>query len=259
MMRLLTSCGLVLILASHAPAQEAPTPNDAPDPATVREHSSYGLGYRTGGEFGEKFGSFGIAAGDLARESFMKGFLDGLGGEAPAVADADVQAAMQAFGNLLQAREEKVAAANLEAGQAFLAENREAEGVRTLDSGLQYKVLEPGDGETYRKPAEGEPAKQFRVHYEGTLIDGTVFDASPEGQPVTMTLQVIDGIKEALTTMPVGAKWQCFIPSDLAYGEQRRSATIGPNSTLVFELELLAIEDTPAPSQGGLPFPMPGQ
>jgi FKBP-type peptidyl-prolyl cis-trans isomerase len=93
------------------------------------------------------------------------------------------------------------------------------------------------------------------VNYKGTLIDGTEFDASPEGQPVPMTLEVVEGFKEALTNMPVGAKWKLYLPAKLAYGEERRSAEIGPNSALVFELELVKIEDAPAPQ--GLPFPMP--
>ena len=94
------------------------------------------------------------------------------------------------------------------------------------------------------------------VNYKGTLISGKQFDASPEGEPVPMTLQVVEGFREALTTMPVGAKWRLYLPSKLAYGEERRSADIGPNSTLIFDLELLKIEDAP-PAPQGLPFPMP--
>jgi FKBP-type peptidyl-prolyl cis-trans isomerase len=89
------------------------------------------------------------------------------------------------------------------------------------------------------------------------LLDGKVFDASPEGQTVPMTLQVVDGFKEALTTMPIGAKWKLFIPAALAYGEERRSADISPNSTLIFELELVKIDD--APAQQSMPFQMPQQ
>jgi len=96
------------------------------------------------------------------------------------------------------------------------------------------------------------------VNYKGTLIDGTEFDASPEGSPVPMTLQVVPGFKEAITTMPVGAKWKLFIPSELAYGAERRSAEIGPNTTLVFDLELVEIKDAPAaPEGGGFPVPVP--
>jgi FKBP-type peptidyl-prolyl cis-trans isomerase len=246
---------LILSAQDADPAAEAP----APDPSTIKKHSSYGIGYRTGGEFGQQYGSFGMTVEEIERESFMKGFLDGFQGADPAIPDEQVQAAVQALGDLLQKREQQIAARNLEEGQAFLAKNKNEDGIQTLDSGLQYKVLKPGQGETYSKPGEGEPTKQFQVRYEGSLLDGSTFDASPEGQAVTMNLQVIDGMKEALTTMPVGATWRLFIPSDLAYGEQRRSSEIGPNSTLIFDVELLAIEDAPAPQQGGLPFPLPGQ
>ena len=95
------------------------------------------------------------------------------------------------------------------------------------------------------------------MNYKGTLIDGKEFDASPAGEPVPMTLQVVPGFKEALTTMPVGAKWKVYLPSELAYGEERRSAEIAPNSALIFELELVDIKDAPAAPEGGMPFPMP--
>jgi FKBP-type peptidyl-prolyl cis-trans isomerase len=93
------------------------------------------------------------------------------------------------------------------------------------------------------------------VNYKGTLIDGTEFDASPVGQPVPMTLQVVPGFQEALKSMPVGAKWKLYLPSELAYGAERRSGDIGPNSVLIFELELVKLEK--APAQPDMPFPMP--
>ena len=156
-----------------------------------------------------------------------------------------------------QRREMEAAAANLEAGKKFLEENGKREGVTTTKSGLQYEVLAKGGEEKYVAPKEGaEDNKQFMVNYKGTLISGKEFDASPEGEPVPMTLQVVEGFKEALTTMPVGAKWKLFLPSSLAYGEERKSSDIGPNSTLIFELELVKIQDAPAAPQG-MPFPMP--
>lgn len=262
-----TAAGIVAIgLASTLPlfAQdgestepEAAAPAaEAPDAATVKSDSSYGLGFRTGGEFGQRYGSFGVTPDDIEVETFIKGFLDGFKGGEPQLSEEKVGAAMQALGDMLQEREKQVAEKNLEAGKAFLEENRKKEGVTTLESGLQYEVITKGEGETYKEPKEGEPGKQFQVNYRGTLLDGTEFDASPEGEPVTMSLEVIDGFKEALTSMPVGSKWRLFIPSGLAYGEQRRSPEIGPNSALIFELELVAIEDAPA-HPGGLPFPMP--
>ena len=119
-------------------------------------------------------------------------------------------------------------------------------------------VIKKGGDQKYEEPkGENAPQKLFKVHYRGTLIDGTEFDASPEGEPIPMTLQVVPGFREALTTMPVGAKWKLFLSPELAYGERRASAQIEPNSTLIFELELVAIED--APQRPQLPFQIPGQ
>ena len=247
--------------AAEKPAADTPaapaTPAAPVDAAKVKSDSSYGLGFRTGGEFGQNYGQFGISPEDIDTEAFLKGFLAGFKGGKPEVAEEELKAAMQALGDMLQGREKERAAANLEAGKKFLAENAKREGVTTTKSGLQYEILKKGEGKTYVEPKEGEPEKQFSVHYKGTLIDGTEFDASPEGQPVPMTLQVIDGWKEALKMMPIGSKWKLFIPSELAYKEQRRSAEIAPNSVLVFELELVDIKDAPANPHGNMPFPTP--
>jgi FKBP-type peptidyl-prolyl cis-trans isomerase len=249
--------------ATEAPKTEATTPPievpAAPkvDPAAIRTDSSYALGYRTGSTFGQQFGRFGVGAEDLERESFLNGFMAAVKGDKPELSEEKLQAAMQALGDMLQNREKEIAAANLEAGAKFLEENAKREGVITTASGLQYEIINKGGEEKYTAPAEGaEDNKQFMVNYKGTLISGKEFDASPEGEPVPMTLQVVEGFKEALTTMPVGAKWKLFLPSSLAYGEERRSADIGPNSALIFELELEKIQDAPAQPQG-MPFPMP--
>ena len=132
------------------------------------------------------------------------------------------------------ARTEKLTAA----GRAFLEENKTKEGVITTPSGLQYKVLVQGEGEVPQK------TDKVKVHYEGRLIDGTVFDASSKHgtEPATFRAdQVIKGWTEALTMMPVGSKWQLFIPQDLAYGE-RAAGQIPPYSTLIFDVELVGIE-----------------
>ncbi len=247
-----------------APKQEATTPAievpAAPklDPAVVKADSSYALGFRTGGSFSQQFGKFGVGAADLDTENFLKGFMAALKGGKPELEEARLQAAMQALGTMLEGREKETAAANLAAGKKFLDENGKRAGVTTNKSGLQYEVIAKGGEEKFVAPKEGEESnKQFLVNYKGTLIDGKQFDASPEGEPVPMTLQVVEGFKEALTTMPVGAKWKLFMPSELAYGEERRSADIGPNTVLIFELELVKIEDAPAQEGGGMPFPMP--
>ncbi len=232
-------------------------PKPVLDPAVVKTDSSYALGFRTGGSFSQQFGRFGVAVSDLDTESFLKGFLAAFKGEKPGLDEEKLQAAMQALGDLLQTREKQSATANLEKGKKFLEENGKRDGVVTTASGLQYEVLAKGTEEKYVAPKEGvADNKEFLVNYKGTLIDGKEFDASPAGKPVPMTLQVVPGFKEALTTMPVGAKWKLFIPSALAYGEERKSADLAPNSVLIFELELVKIQEA-APQQQ-MPFPMPG-
>lgn len=123
-------------------------------------------------------------------------------------------------------------------GAAFLAENAKKEGVITTASGLQYKILKSGTGESPK------PADKVKVHYHGTLIDGTVFDSSVQrGEPITFPVgAVIPGWVEALQLMKVGDKWKLFIPARLAYGEQSPSPVIPPNSVLIFEVELLGVE-----------------
>lgn len=254
--------GLIATASAQAPpaAAEATKPSievpakPAPDPAVVKADSSYALGFRTGGGFAQQFGRFGVTPDDLDMDTFLAGFLAAARSQEPELEEARLQAAMEALGEMLQEREKTAAAANLDAGKKFLEENAKREGVTATASGLQYEILEKGGDEKYVAPKEGEPEKEFLVNYRGTLVDGTEFDASPPGKPVPMTLQVVEGFKEALTMMPIGAKWKLFIPSELAYGQERRSALISPNSVLIFELELVKIQDA-APQE--MPFPMP--
>ena len=261
--------GLVAISSAQQP-ETAPAAPDKPstpalevpakpkmDPALVRTDSSYALGFRTGGGFTQQFGRFGVTPADLDEASFLKGFMASIKGGKPDMDETKLQAAMEALGEMLQGREKETGEANALAGKKFLEENAKREGVTTNKSGLQYEVIAKGGSEKYVAPKEGEESnKQFLVNYKGTLIDGKQFDASPEGEPVPMTLQVVAGFKEALTTMPIGAKWKVFLPSELAYGAERRSPEIGPNSVLIFDLELIKIQDAP-PAEGGMPFPLP--
>ena len=133
--------------------------------------------------------------------------------------------------------EAKMNAENIEKGKAFLAENAKKEGIITLPSGLQYQVLQEGNG---KKPSATDRVK---CHYEGTLIDGTLFDSSiKRGQPAVFGVnQVIKGWVEALQLMSEGSKWRLFIPSELAYGAQQAGEMIPPHSTLIFEVELIEV------------------
>jgi FKBP-type peptidyl-prolyl cis-trans isomerase len=161
--------------------------------------------------------------------------------------DEEMQATMEALRNEVRANMEKkqreAAEANKAKGEAFLAENKEKEGVKTLPSGLQYKILKEGKGE---KPKATDIVV---TQYRGTLVDGTEFDSSyKRNEPASFPVnQVIPGWTEALQLMPKGSKWQLFVPANLAYGEMG-PPPIGPNSTLIFEVELVDIQK-PKPAQ----------
>ncbi len=155
--------------------------------------------------------------------------------------DADMDQVREAFSKRMQAKEEARAAdlgrKNLEEGTAFLAKNKTVKGVIATASGLQYRVLRQGTGQRPR------PSDRVRVNYEGALLDGTVFDSSYQrGQPAEFALnQVIAGWTEGVALMPVGAKYRFWIPASIAYGEKGTPPTIGPNATLVFDVELLDV------------------
>ena len=179
---------------------------------------------------------------------FIKGLQDAFSGGKLLLSDDEIRKASSMFHAELrqkqnETREKLAKAARVEAednkkkGEAFLAENRTKEGVVILPSGLQYKILKAGDG---RKPTDADTVE---VNYRGTLIDGTQFDSSQAGQPsILKVTAVISGWREALKLMPIGSKWQLFIPPQLAYGGRRASPVIGPNETLIFELELVGIK-----------------
>jgi FKBP-type peptidyl-prolyl cis-trans isomerase FklB len=167
-------------------------------------------------------------------ELFLNGFKDVFKGEETVIHPEDANQILEEFiGKINQDK----GAGNLEEGLKFLAENRKKQGVIELPSGLQYKVLTEGDGEI---PTSSD---QVKCHYHGTLIDGTVFDSSVErGQPAVFPVNgVIQGWVEALQLMSTGSKWRLFIPSELAYGSNGAGGVIGPNSTLIFDVELLKI------------------
>ena len=175
----------------------------------------------------------------IKTDIFFRGFEDALTGDTTHFKQADAEVFFQLRQDIdKKAKEEKLFGPNRDAGRKFLAENKGKEGVVTMPSGLQYKVLVQGTGVVPQK------TDQVQVNYEGRLIDGTVFDASKKhgDKPATFRPdQVIRGWTEALTMMPVGSKWQLFIPYELAYGE-REAGLIKPYSALIFDVELVGIE-----------------
>jgi FKBP-type peptidyl-prolyl cis-trans isomerase len=219
----------ILLLVAQVSAGEPPALK------TQKDKVSYGIGV----DVAINFTRLGI---EFDLDILIKGLRDGLSGEKLLMSETDLRATMNAYqselkGRMLQAM--KVAAEdNKKKGDAFLAENKKKEGVVTLPSGLQYKILKAGEG---KKPTGADTVE---CQYRGTLIEGAEFDSSYRtGQPVSFKVTgVIPGWTEALKLMPVGSKWQLFIPSQLAYGERGASRDIGPNATLIFEVELLAIK-----------------
>jgi FKBP-type peptidyl-prolyl cis-trans isomerase FklB len=180
---------------------------------------------------------------DIDPNILVRGMKDALIGSKPLMTDEEAKTVMIEFRTEMtkkkEAEAQHVGESNKQAGQQFLAANKTKEGVVTLPSGLQYKILKQGTGP---KPTATDTVV---TNYRGTLLDGTEFDSSyKRNEPATFPVgQVIKGWTEALQLMPVGSKWQLFIPADLAYGERSPGAEIGPNSTLIFDIELLSIKD----------------
>lgn len=175
---------------------------------------------------------------DLDLNTFMVGVRDAIEGTSPRLTQDEFQAALSNATNSVNDKLKERAKSNLEAGQAFMQANKAKEGVIELSNGLQYKELRKGSG---KRPKIEDSVV---VHYEGSLIDGTVFDSSKKrGEPATFPINgVIQGWQEVLPLMATGSRWQVVIPPKLAYGIQGAGAGIGPNETLVFEIELLEIK-----------------
>ena len=189
---------------------------------------SYGLGMG----IGQNLLSMGVK--DMSVEDFIKGISDVLAGNNTEITHAEAQKVVNEH---FQKLAEEAYAVNKEAGEKFLAENAKKEGVVVLPSGLQYEVLTEGSG---KKPSATD---RVQCHYEGTLIDGTIFDSSiKRGEPAVFGVnQVIRGWVEALQLMQEGAKWRLYIPYDMAYGEHGAGEMIPPYSALVFDVELIKV------------------
>lgn len=226
----------------HDAAPPDPGGSEVSNDRSILQDEKLKKSYAMGVEIGKKLKRAPL---ELDAELVSRGLKDALTGGNRLLTESDHRAAWMTIqagfrANQAEARNQ-LAVKNKKAGEAFLAENKTKEGVVTLESGLQYKVLKAGDG---KKP---DAADTVVCHYRGTLVDGKEFGSSLErGQPPTFALKrVIKGWNEALQLMPVGSKWQLFVPPSLAYGARGALPRIGPNATLVFELELLAIQETP--------------
>jgi len=229
LLAILTTFTIVLLAIGCTAADKTPKLE------TLMDKVSYSIGLNIGKDF--KAQNIEVNPELLAR-----GIKDAISDTKPLLTDEEIQEAIGSFQQERMAEAEEMAKAagekNRQEGESFLLENAKKEGVVTLPSGLQYKVIEEGTGKS------PEPGDQVTVHYRGTLIDGTEFDSSyARGEPVTFPVGgVIPGWTEALQLMKEGAKWNLFIPPSLAYGEQGAGQVIGPNATLLFEVELISVQ-----------------
>lgn len=245
--------GLVAIAAFAWAQQPAARPTEtlpaggAAAPAasnlkSLKERSSYAIGIDIGRGLKEQ----GL---DIDMATLARGVSDSLDGNKSAMSDKEIHDTMLELQKVVSARQmavrSKVADKNKKEGEAFLAENKKREGVKTLPSGLQYKVLREGKGATPKA------TDTVTTHYRGKLLDGTEFDSSyARGEPATFAVKgVIPGWTEALQLMKEGDKWQLFIPADLAYGAHGAGSDIPPNATLVFDIELLKVTPGAAGTQ----------
>lgn len=219
-------CSLILIGGCSAEADDKLE--------TTKDKASYTIGVQLGSQMAQ-------TKDDIDIDKVMLGLKESFAGKEPRLKKEDMMAAMKEFQQEIQQKQQakmaEAAGKNAKEGEAFLAENKKKEGVVTLPSGLQYKVITAGKG---KSPKASDTVV---THYRGSLIDGKVFDSSYDrGEPVTFPVNgVIPGWTEALQKMKVGDKWQLFIPANLAYGEHG-SGPIGPNSVLIFDIELLEVK-----------------
>jgi len=230
-MKAITTAALALgLLAGSA---------SAADPKMTLKDNKDKVSYSIGLNIGKSMKQEGL---DINPDALAAAMKDVFSGAKPQLTDEEVQAVMQEFQKEMMAKrmkgQQEGLTKNKAEGEKFLAENKKKEGIKTTASGLQYKVIKDGTGKTPKA------TDTVSTHYRGTLISGKEFDSSyKRGEPAEFPVNgVIKGWTEALQLMKEGAKWQLFIPSELAYGERGAGQDIGPNSTLIFDIELLSVK-----------------
>ena len=227
---IMPACWLIVLVLSLPVAADERSPI-----RTDQQMFSYTLGYQIGGQLAAQIREGGL---DLDPDAFAQAIVDVLSGRPPAMTAAQMEAALERRQQQEKVRQNDAAETGRPRGEAFQTEYSQRQGVVTIASGLQYRVIETGEG---RSPG---PADTVVVHYVGRLIDGTEFDSSRDrGTPATFSLGgIIPGWQEALQLMREGDTWEVVIPSELAYGPRGAGASIGPNETLVFEIELISVK-----------------
>ncbi len=232
-MRVFATTAILLCSTITCFAQEI-VPLNTQTAKKVTDPASYGIGFGIGNNMRQE----GLSADFMTQADLIAGIMDALAGKEPAVAGPEIQAAMKALQQKLQAKAAATGKENLAKSNKFLDENKKKQGIQTTASGLQYEVIKSGSG------ASPKLENEVSVHYEGKLISGTVFDSSiKRGEPASFGVgQVIPGWTEALQRMKVGDKWRLFIPPNIAYGERGAGGDIGPNEALIFEVELLEVK-----------------
>ena len=228
-----TYFGLIAVLILSCTSLQSQEPLKKPDGTKPKDPISYRIGW----DLGQDLRQGGFVASDFIKDDFWMALQDALANGKCRMDDKEMQGAVTQLKEKMSARVQEASKVNSEQAKSFLEQNKSKEGVIALPSGLQYKILKSGNG------AKPSLTNTVKVHYEGKLLDGTVFDSSIQrGTPAEFPVRnVIAGWTEVLQRMKVGDKWQLFIPPNLAYGEQGYQG-IAPNQLLTFELELLDVK-----------------
>ncbi|KTD31450.1 MULTISPECIES: FKBP-type peptidyl-prolyl cis-trans isomerase [Legionella] len=242
-MRLVAAAAMGLAMSTTIAASATTTDTATSAPATSLATDTEKLSYSIGADLGKNFKKQGI---EISPAAMAKGLQDGMSGGQLLLTDEQMKEVLNKFQKDLMMKRSaefnKKAEDNKAKGEAFLNDNKSKEGVVSLPSGLQYKIIERGDG--------AKPTKEdvVTVEYTGKLIDGQVFDSTDKtGKPATFKVsQVIPGWTEALQLMPAGSTWEVYIPANLAYGPRSVGGPIGPNETLIFKIHLISVKKSDA-------------